>query len=198
MRPTSISSFPARRAGHSRTASSRKAAPASSRAWACARSPAKRPVSRIPMRSCCRRSRRRRARRAPSRRGARSAAVQSVLPTCGHRLYLPIDPVASFSSSEKVAWLERVDRETRKMDPRVMQVMASVVAVHEVVLVANSEGTWRPMCARWCVSMFPSLSSRTGGASRVTPARADASRCPSWSRATSRWRWRAKPCARRW
>jgi TldD protein len=39
-----------------------------------------------------------------------------------------------------VSWLERVDRETRKMDPRVQQVMASVVAVHEVVLVANSEG----------------------------------------------------------
>ena len=39
-----------------------------------------------------------------------------------------------------MAWLERVDRETRKMDPRVKQVMASVVAVHEVVLIANSEG----------------------------------------------------------
>ena len=48
--------------------------------------------------------------------------------------------MSSFTSSEKVAWLERVDRETRKMDPRVKQVMASVVAVHEVVLVANSDG----------------------------------------------------------
>ena len=48
--------------------------------------------------------------------------------------------MSSFTSSEKVAWLERVDRETRKMDPRVAQVMASVVAVHEVVLVANSDG----------------------------------------------------------
>ena len=63
-----------------------------------------------------------------------------MVPTNGHRLYLPIDPVCSFTSSEKVAWLERVDRETRKMDPRVKQVMASVVAVHEVVLVANSDG----------------------------------------------------------
>ena len=41
---------------------------------------------------------------------------------------------------DKVAWLERVDRETRKLDPRIVQVMASVNAVHEVVLVANSEG----------------------------------------------------------
>jgi TldD protein len=80
-----------------------------------------------------------RAARAIAIRGS-DRGLKSVLPTSGHRLYLPIDPVSSFSSSEKVAWLERVDRETRKMDPRVKQVMASVVAVHEVVLVANSDG----------------------------------------------------------
>jgi TldD protein len=80
-----------------------------------------------------------RAARALAARGS-DRAVQGMLPSTGHRLYLPIDPVSSFTSSEKVAWLERVDRETRKMDPRVVQVMASVVAVHEVVLVANSDG----------------------------------------------------------
>jgi TldD protein len=80
-----------------------------------------------------------RAARAIASRG-QERALQSVLPSSGHKLYLPIDPVASFTSSEKVSWLERVDRETRKMDPRVMQVMASVVAVHEVVLVASSDG----------------------------------------------------------
>src|SRR5690348_10177230 len=80
-----------------------------------------------------------RAARAIATRGS-DRAMQGMLPSTGHRLYLPIDPVSSFSSSEKVAWLERVDRETRKMDPRVQQVMASVVAVHEVVLIANSEG----------------------------------------------------------
>jgi len=80
-----------------------------------------------------------RAARAIATRGT-ERAPHGILPTAGHKLYLPIDPVSSFSSSEKVAWLERVDRETRKMDPRVAQVMASVVAVHEVVLVANSDG----------------------------------------------------------
>jgi TldD protein len=80
-----------------------------------------------------------RAARAIAARGG-DRSVRAVLPSSGHSLYLPVDPVSSFSSSEKVAWLERVDRETRKMDPRVMQVMASVVAVHEVILVANSEG----------------------------------------------------------
>ncbi len=80
-----------------------------------------------------------RAARAIASRG-QDLATRAVLPSRGHDLYLPIDPVSSFTSSEKVAWLERVDRETRKMDPRVMQVMASVVAVHEVILVASSDG----------------------------------------------------------
>jgi len=79
------------------------------------------------------------AARAIAARG-QDRAVHSVQPSGGHKLYLPVDPVSSFTSSEKVAWLERIDRETRKMDPRVQQVMASMVAVHEVVLVANSEG----------------------------------------------------------
>src|ERR1700761_7179137 len=58
----------------------------------------------------------------------------------GPQLYLPDDPVAALSDADKVAWLMRVDRETRALDPRVSQVMASVTAVHEVVLVANSDG----------------------------------------------------------
>src|SRR3982750_2443647 len=50
-------------------------------------------------------------------RAARAIAVQgvdrsvkSILPAIGHNLYLPIDPVSSFSSGEKVAWLEGVCR----------------------------------------------------------------------------------------
>ncbi len=66
--------------------------------------------------------------------------VQAWQPTVGHSLYLPVDAVASLGDPEKVAWLERVDRETRKLDSRIVQVMASVNAVHEVVLVANSQG----------------------------------------------------------
>jgi TldD protein len=67
-------------------------------------------------------------------------SVQAWQPRTGHALYLPIDPVLSLTDADKVAWLERVDRETRKLDPRVKQVMASVTAVHEVVLVATSDG----------------------------------------------------------
>jgi TldD protein len=79
------------------------------------------------------------AARAIARAGA-THGVQAWRPTAGHRLYLPVDPSGSLKDDDKVAWLERVDRETRKLDPRVSQVMASVAAVHEVVLVATSDG----------------------------------------------------------
>ncbi|MFZ1907098.1 MAG: DNA gyrase modulator, partial [Steroidobacteraceae bacterium] len=58
----------------------------------------------------------------------------------GHALYLPADPAASLAAADKVAWLERVDREARRLDPRIVHVSASVIAVHEVVLIATSDG----------------------------------------------------------
>ena len=64
------------------------------------------------------------ARQSPGRQ------VQAWRNTSNQRLYLPIDPLASMDDDAKVGWLERVDRETRAMDPRVKQVMASVNAVH--------------------------------------------------------------------
>jgi TldD protein len=57
-----------------------------------------------------------------------------------HQLYRPIDPLLSLPDEDKIGWLERVDRETRRIDTRVVQVMASVHAVHELILVASSEG----------------------------------------------------------
>jgi TldD protein len=80
-------------------------------------------------------------------RAARAIAVQSPgrriaawKRTAGHSLYRPVDPLATLGDEAKVEWLMRVDRETRAMDPRVVQVMASVHAVHEVILVADSDG----------------------------------------------------------
>jgi TldD protein len=80
-------------------------------------------------------------------RAARAIAVQggdrkvkAWSPQAGHQLYLPADPVASLTTEDKVAWLERVDREARRADPRVVHVTASVTAVHDVVLIATSEG----------------------------------------------------------
>jgi TldD protein len=67
-------------------------------------------------------------------------SVQAWRASAGHRLYLPIDPRLSLADEAKIGWLERIDRETRRMDPRVVQVMASVNAVHEMILVASSDG----------------------------------------------------------
>jgi TldD protein len=70
-----------------------------------------------------------------------TGAVQAWQPSSpGQQLYLPVDPRISLRDEDKIAWLERVDRETRRMDPRVSQVMVSVHAVHELILVARSDG----------------------------------------------------------
>ncbi len=58
----------------------------------------------------------------------------------GHRLYMPADPLLTLSDQDKVAWLERVDREARRIDPRIVHVTAGLVAVHEIILIANSDG----------------------------------------------------------
>jgi TldD protein len=57
------------------------------------------------------------------------------------RLYAPLDPIASLDSPQKVALLERVEKMARAKDPRVAQVMASVGAEYDVVLVARADGT---------------------------------------------------------
>jgi TldD protein len=67
-------------------------------------------------------------------------AVQAWHSHAGHELYLPADPAAALVDHEKVAWLERVDRETRRIDPRIVNVMASIATVHEIVLIATSDG----------------------------------------------------------
>ncbi len=80
-------------------------------------------------------------------RAARAIAAQGVdrqvsawRAKAGHRLYLPADPATTLATQDKVAWLERVDREARKTDARVVHVTASLVAVQELVLIATSDG----------------------------------------------------------
>ncbi|MBA2547373.1 MAG: metalloprotease TldD [Burkholderiaceae bacterium] len=54
--------------------------------------------------------------------------------------YADADPVASLDAAAKVQMLEKVERLARARDPRVKQVMASVGADYEVILVARSDG----------------------------------------------------------
>ena len=57
------------------------------------------------------------------------------------RLYDPIDPLVSLAAEDKVDLLRRVDAEARRLDPRIKEVTASVVAVQDRVLVLADDGT---------------------------------------------------------
>ncbi len=73
--------------------------------------------------------------------GGNSGRLQAWRAQTGLSLYEPLDPLETLSAAEKVRLLEAVDAEARRQDPRVSQVMVSLAAVHEVILVAGSDGT---------------------------------------------------------
>ena len=59
----------------------------------------------------------------------------------GRQLYPAIDPVESLPNPEKIALLREVDAYARSRDPRVKQVIVSLAATMDTVLVASSDGT---------------------------------------------------------
>ena len=59
----------------------------------------------------------------------------------GRALYPAIDPIETLSSEDKIALLREIDALCRSLDPRVKQVIASVAASLETVLLAASDGT---------------------------------------------------------
>jgi len=81
------------------------------------------------------------AARAIARSGG-SGRVQAWRRPRGHRLYAPIDPIDSLDADDKITLLRRLDEEARRIDPRVKQVVVSLAGVHEVILVAASDGTF--------------------------------------------------------
>src|SRR5882757_4846659 len=74
-------------------------------------------------------------------RGKGAGSVQAWHAEDAHRLYTAADPFDGLTDEQKVALLGEVDVFARKLDSRVSQVMASVAAVHEVVLISSSDGT---------------------------------------------------------
>jgi TldD protein len=62
----------------------------------------------------------------------------------GLQLYRPIDPLGSLEDTQKVKLLERIESLCRARDPRVVQVMATLAAEYEVVLVARADGLLAP------------------------------------------------------
>ncbi|MET0028979.1 MAG: metalloprotease TldD [Candidatus Thiodiazotropha sp.] len=80
-----------------------------------------------------------RAARAIARSGAEQQVRVSGAPA-PRQLYEPINPLPSLSEVDKIDLLRRVDAEARRLDPRVKQVIVSLVGAQDIVLVADIEG----------------------------------------------------------
>jgi TldD protein len=90
--------------------------------------------------------------------------------------YAEFNPIEGMSKQEKIALLEAIDKEARRLDPCVIQVTASLSASYEVVMVANLNGE-RVADLRPMVSIHVSVivenkegkrvSARTGGGGRL-------------------------------
>lgn len=89
--------------------------------------------------------------------------------------YGDINPIESMTKQEKIALLEAIDREARRLDPRVVQVNASLSGSHEVILVAGINGQFmadvRPLVSVNVSVVVESNgrreSARSGGGGRV-------------------------------
>ncbi len=57
------------------------------------------------------------------------------------QLYQPANPLKSLDDQQKIDLLKRVDVETRKLDSRIEEVMVSLIAAYDQVLVANQDGS---------------------------------------------------------
>ncbi|MBI3768904.1 MAG: metalloprotease TldD [Deltaproteobacteria bacterium] len=71
--------------------------------------------------------------------GAPAVAVRSGRPA--RDLYALAAPPGDTSLPQAIALLEAVDREARRYDPRIKNVMASLVVEHKLVMIVTSDGT---------------------------------------------------------
>jgi TldD protein len=74
-------------------------------------------------------------------RGGQDGRVRIGQRPVAQRLYEPLNPIDSLPDADKVALLQRVDAEARRADPRVREVIASLVAAQDTVLVLADDGT---------------------------------------------------------
>ncbi len=75
-------------------------------------------------------------------RGGHAVAAHAVTPMRGRDLYPAQDPIDSLDSESKVRLLKEVDAYARSLDPRVQQVMVSLSAEIDTVLIAQTDGTY--------------------------------------------------------
>jgi TldD protein len=74
------------------------------------------------------------------RKGNGSQSMNAGLIAPSNSLYPFIDPVNTLPAPEKVALLERVEAMARAVNPAIVQVMASLSAEYDVMMVAGSDG----------------------------------------------------------
>ena len=80
------------------------------------------------------------AARAIARQGS-EGQVQAWKQSRAPVLYSADDPIQAMGAAEKVDLLRQVDTYARSRDPRVSQVIVSLAATHETILVASTDGT---------------------------------------------------------
>lgn len=70
-----------------------------------------------------------------------STSVQSIkIPSTPMTRYASLNPIEGMSKQEKIALLEAIDKEARRLDSRVIQVNASLSGSYEVVMVVDMHG----------------------------------------------------------
>lgn len=73
--------------------------------------------------------------------GGQEGKVQAWTRQTPKSLYLPDDPMAVLGAAEKVDLLRQIDTYARSLDTRVSEVVVSMAATHETILVAATDGT---------------------------------------------------------
>jgi len=74
-------------------------------------------------------------------RQGQTARQQIQGPASWPQLYQAFNPLKSLDDQAKIDLLKRVDAETRKLDDRIEEVMVSLVAAYDHILVANQDGS---------------------------------------------------------
>ncbi len=80
------------------------------------------------------------AARAISKQG-QSKSVQVMPEYRSQNLYPAIDPTVSITDEQKKALVSEIDRQTRKLDKRIEQVIVSLTSCQDLVLIAAADGT---------------------------------------------------------
>lgn len=131
-------------------------------------------------------------------RQAQTARIGVRAPAIRPHYYEPLNPLKSLADQEKIDLLRRIDTETRKLDPRIEEVIVSLVGVHDTVLVVNHDGSMaadvRPL-VRLNVSVIVVENGKREQGSMGGGARSDYG---FFSIRKKAWPTGAKPSARRW